>query len=121
MAAVKRATRVAGRMREELAVAMRELGDPRIQGVLITRVEFTDDLQTARVYVRRALGGDDQAALKASLKALGAAAGRLRRVVAKTLAMRYTPELRFFYDDSLDKTNRIEELLREVRRDDEGR
>ena len=56
---VKRATRVAGRLREELAAALRALSDPRVQGVLVSRIEITDDLQTARVYVRRELGADD--------------------------------------------------------------
>jgi ribosome-binding factor A len=120
MAAVKRATRVAGGMQQELSVAMRDLRDPRIEGVLVSRVELTDDLQTARVYVRRELGGDDKAAVKAALKGLGAAAGRLRRVVGQALSLRYTPELRFFYDDSLDAMTRIEELLMEVKRDDQS-
>jgi ribosome-binding factor A len=114
MATVKRATRVAGRIQEELSTALRELGDPRIEGVLVSRVEVTDDLQTARVYVRREQGGDEKA-IKATLKALGAAAGRLRKRAAQGLGLRITPELRFFYDSSLDRVNRIEELLREVK------
>jgi ribosome-binding factor A len=120
MAAVKRATRVAGRMQEELSAALRGLGDPRLEGVLISRVEVTDDLQSARVYVRREQGGDDEKAVKASLKALGAAAGRLRRTAGQALGLRYMPELRFFYDASLDAMTRIEELLREVKREGGG-
>ncbi len=116
MAAVKRATRVAGRMAEELSVALRGLGDPRLEGVLISRVEVTDDLQSARVYVRRELGGEAKA-VKAALKALGLAAARLRRVAGQALGLRYMPELRFFYDDSLDAVARIEELLLEVKRE----
>jgi ribosome-binding factor A len=120
MAAVKRATRVAGRMAEELSAALRSLDDPRLEGVLISRVEVTDDLQQARVYVRRALGGHDEKAVKATLKALGAAAGRLRRIAGQALALRYLPELRFFYDTSLDQVSRIEELLQEVKREGGG-
>ena len=116
MAAVKRATRVAGRMAEELSVALRGLGDPRLEGVLISRVEVTDDLQSARVYVRRELGGEEKA-VKAALKALGLAAARLRRTAGQALRLRYMPELRFFYDDSLDAVTRIEELLLEVKRE----
>jgi ribosome-binding factor A len=120
MAAVKRAARVAGRMQQELSAALRGLRDPRLEGVLVSRVEMTDDLQSARVYVRREQGGDE-AAVKASLKALGAAAGRLRHSAGHALGLRYVPELRFFYDSSLDAVNRIEELLREVKREDGGR
>jgi ribosome-binding factor A len=101
-------------MQEELAVALRDMRDPRLEGVLISRVELTDDLQTARVYVRRELGGDP-AAVKATVKALGAASGRLRRIAGTALDLRYMPELRFFYDDSLDAVSRIEALLREVK------
>jgi len=120
MAAMKRATRVAARMQEELSIALRGLQDPRLEGVLISRVELTDDLQQARVHVRRIVGGEDERAVKAAIKALGAAAGRLRRVAGQALDLRYMPELRFFYDDSLDAVSRIEELLREVKRDGEG-
>jgi ribosome-binding factor A len=119
MAAVKRATRVAARMQEELSIALRELRDPRLLGVLISRVELTDDIQSARVYVRRELGGDE-AAVKAALKALDAASGRLRRMAGQALGLRYLPSLRFLYDESLDAVARIEELLREVKRDGEA-
>jgi ribosome-binding factor A len=115
MAGVKRSTRVAGRLQEELSAALRDLRDPRLAGVLVSRVEVTDDLQMAKVYVRRELGGDAPA-VKATLKALGAAAGRLRRTAGEALGLRYVPELRFFYDESLDAVTRIEELLREVKR-----
>lgn len=116
---VKRATRVAGRLQEDLSAALRTLRDPRLEGVLISRVELTDDLQLARVYVRRELG-EDEAAVKAALKALGAAAGRLRHATAQSLGLRYAPDFRFFYDEAPDAMARIEELLREVKKDGEG-
>ena len=111
---VKRATRVAGRLQEELSAALRTLRDPRLEGVLVSRVELTDDLQLARIYVRRELG-EDEAAVKGALKALGAAAGRLRHSAAQALGLRYAPNLRFFYDEAPDAVARIEELLREVK------
>jgi len=77
---VKRSTRVSARLTEEISAALRGLSDPRLAGVLISRVEMTDDLQTARVYVRREGGGDEQE-VKATLKALGSAVGRLRRAI----------------------------------------
>src|SRR4051812_38962007 len=119
MSGVKRSARIAERMREDLAAALRGLSDPRLVGVLVSRVELTDDLQTARVYVRRELG-PDEAAVKAALKALGSAAGKLRHAVAQAMGLRYTPSLRFFYDEEPDAVNRIEELLREVKRDGGG-
>lgn len=115
---VKRAARVAERMREEMAAALRSLRDPRIEGVLVSRVELTDDLQTAKVYVRRELGADDADARREMLRGLGAASGRLRRDVSQALGLRYAPTLRFFYDDAPDALTRVEELLREIKTDD---
>ena len=114
MSDVKRATRVSQRLREELASALRELRDPRIAGAAVSRVEMTDDLQLAKVYVRR-LEGDDGAS-KAMLKGLEAASGRLRRDVSRSLGLRYAPTLRFYYDDAPDAMNRVEEILREIKR-----
>ncbi len=114
MSEVKRATRVAGRIHEELARTVRELRDPRVAGVFVTRVEVTDDLQSAKVYVRHELGAKTEAH-KAILKGLDAASGRLRREVAQSLKLRYAPTLRFYYDEAPDAVERIEELLREVK------
>jgi ribosome-binding factor A len=116
MSEVKRATRVAERLRQELWAALRDLRDPRLAGVLVTRVEVTDDLSTARVFVRRELGYD-AAAVKATLKGLGGAQKRLRRAVAQALDLRHTPTLRFFYDEAPDAVSRIEELLIEVKKE----
>jgi ribosome-binding factor A len=123
---VKRAVRVAGRLREELARELGNLRDPRLAGALISRVELTDDLQLARVYVRTAPSSaeqpqpDDERARRAVLSGLSAAAARLRRSVAQSLGLRYAPNLRFFYDEAPDALNRIEELLREIESDGGG-
>src|ERR1700742_1236721 len=114
---VKRATRVAGRLQEELSAALRGLQDPRVQGVLVSRVELTDDLQLAKVYVRRELGGDDAAAVKAALKGLENASGRLRHMTAQAMGLRYAPTFRFYYDEAPDAQQRVEELLDEVKRE----
>lgn len=113
---VKRATRVAGRLQQEVAAAIRELRDPRVVGVLVSRVEVTDDLQSAKVYVRL-----EQGEPKAALKGLESASGRIRKQIASALQLRYAPALRFYYDEAQDAVTRIEELLREVKRgSDEG-
>lgn len=116
---VKRATRVAGRLREELAAALRDLRDPRVAGAAVSRVEMTDDLQLAKVYVRRLEGGDE-ASNKALIKGLDAASGRLRREVSRALALRYAPTLRFFYDEAPDAVQRVEEILRDIKKGGEG-
>lgn len=112
---VKRATRVAERIREELSAGVRSLRDPRANGVLISRVEITDDLQLAKVYVRHALGADDPTARRAMLKGLSSAMGRLRHGLAGGLGLRVVPELRFYYDEGPDARRRIEEVLEEIK------
>ncbi|MFO0762170.1 MAG: 30S ribosome-binding factor RbfA [Byssovorax sp.] len=112
---VKRSVRVAGRLREELSRLVRDLHDPRVLGCLVTRVEVTDDLQLAKVYVRNELG--QSADTRGMLKGLGSASGKLRRDVAAALDLRYAPDLRFYYDEALDAVQRIEELLEEVKRE----
>jgi ribosome-binding factor A len=112
---VKRATRVAERLREDLSSLLRDLRDPRLAGALISRVELTDDLQSAKVYVRHEFGAEEAAARKSLLRGMEAASSRLRRDVARTMGLRVVPTLRFFYDEGPDAERRIEELLREIK------
>src|SRR5262245_28887495 len=108
---VKRAVRVAGRVREELATMLtRDVRDPRLAGVTVSRVEMTDDLRHARVFVRLLEGGEKK---DEALEGLARAAGMLRREVTKRVGLRYAPELAFRYDEGQDKVTRIEELLAE--------
>ena len=112
---VKRAVRVAERVREELAALVaRTVRDPRAQGVTIARVDMTDDLRQAKVLVRLLEGGDDEARRDDAITGLSRASGLLRREVTKRLGLRYAPELRFVYDDGQDHLSRIEQLLAEV-------
>lgn len=120
MSDVKRSARVAERLREELPAALRTLRDPRLDGVTVSRVEMTDDLQLAKIFVRRLSAGalaDDEAGRRAMLKGLEAASSRIRREVSRALALRYSPTLRFFYDEAPDALSRVEEILREIKRD----
>lgn len=114
-----RGARVAARVQEELAVLLRSLGDPRLQGVFISRVEMTDDLQTAKVFVRHEQAGAlSPGAQKSLLKGFESASGRLRKEVARAVALRRAPELRFIYDSGQDSAYRVEEILREIRVED---
>lgn len=116
---VKRSKRVAERIREEMSMLLRGLSDPRLAGVLVTRVEVTDDLSFCRIYVRRDLGADEKDK-RALLKGLEAAGGRLRRDLVKAIALRTAPALKFFYDEGIDAQTRVEELLREIQKERES-
>lgn len=118
---VKRSARVAERLREELSAMLRTLDDPRLLGVVVMRVEMTDDLQLARIYVRKELGISEDAERKVLLRGLTSASGRLRRSVGQALSLRYAPELKFFYDEGLDAIQRVEEILKEIHTDEVGR
>ncbi|MEZ4295342.1 MAG: 30S ribosome-binding factor RbfA [Polyangiaceae bacterium] len=118
MEGYKRSDRVASRMQEELTLMLRKLQDPRLEGAVITRIELTDDLSFARIFVRKELLLEDDApAKKRLLRGFDAASSRLRQNVGRALGLRHTPELRFQYDTGQDAAIRVEELLREIARD----
>lgn len=114
-AGVSRGLRVAAQLREDLALALHGLEDPRLAAAGVTRVEITDDLKLARIYVRIAYGPDDAEARARLMRALRAACARLRRQAGRALGLRYTPELRFLYDKGQDAADRVEALLAEIR------
>ena len=108
----KRLTRVGEMIREELsAMILRDLKDPRIGFVTITDVVMSPDLRQAKVYFSR-IGTEAERA--ESQRGLQAAAGFMRRELGHRLALKFAPELRFFYDESLETGSRIDRLLREI-------
>jgi ribosome-binding factor A len=107
-----RPDRVADQIRSELATLLaREVHDPGIGFVTLTRVQVSPDLQIAKV-MYTTLG--DQKAQMASARALERAAPFLRRQLGARLRLRRSPELRFMYDDSVAGQDRIERILNEL-------
>jgi ribosome-binding factor A len=107
-----RPDRVADQIRAELGQLLaREVHDPGIGFVTMTRVKVSPDLQLARVYYT-ALG--DEHARRNSGRALERAAPFLRRQIGSRLRLRRAPELRFVYDESIAGQDRIEQLLNEI-------
>ncbi|HYM57192.1 MAG TPA: 30S ribosome-binding factor RbfA [Solirubrobacteraceae bacterium] len=105
--------RVDEAVREVLSgVITQELKDPRIGFVTVTAVETSADLRQARVFVS-VLG--DEAQRRLSLDGLRSAHGYLQRRVAGELTLKHTPTLDFLYDDSVDRSLRIQSLLEEER------
>ena len=108
-----RPDRVADQIRSELAMTLaRELHDPGIGFVTITRVQASPDLQHARVYYTAL--GDDQARQN-SARALRRAIPFLRRQIGSRLRLKRVPELEFVYDQSIAGQDRIEQLLNDIR------
>lgn len=110
---VPRRLRVERDLHEQLALALRTLRDNRVSGAIITRVELTDDLAFARVYVRAPL--ETAVEPRALVKTLKLASSRIRRDVGRAMALRKAPELRFIHDDGVEAAERVEELLAEIR------
>lgn len=112
---VPRRLRVEGEILQEMANVLRGLRDPRLDEATVSRVQVTDDLQSARIYVRLGLLAqpDDQRAAH-MLDALDAASGRIRRHIAQALRLRYAPAIRFTYDRGVDAARRIDGILAEI-------
>ena len=107
-----RPERVADQIRSEIALLLaREVHDPGMGFVTLTRVQLSPDLQVARV-LYTVLG--DEKAKSATARALERAAPFLRRQIGGRLRLRRAPELRFIYDDSIAGQDRIEQLLKDI-------
>ncbi len=106
-----RPERVADQIRAEVSsLIARDLQDPGIGFITITRVQVSPDLQHARVYYT-SLG--DAAARKNTARALERAGSFMRRQIGQRLRLRRAPELEFVFDESIAHQDRVEQLLQE--------
>ena len=107
-----RPERVADQIRAEVTTMIaRDLHDPGVGFVTVTRVEVSPDLQHARVYYT-SLG--DAAARTNTARALERAAGFMRSQIGRRLRLRRAPEIRFDFDLSIGHQDRVEQLLKEI-------
>jgi ribosome-binding factor A len=101
--------RIAERIRQILSVLiLREVSDPRLQGLTVTDVEIDSELMYARIYVN-ALGEEER--MPEIMGVLKQAKGFLRREVGKRLQLRRVPDMGFFWDTSLAHGDRMEGLI----------
>lgn len=111
-----RKLRIGTQLQAELAMVIRGLSDPRVQGVTVTGVDVAPDMRNARVSV--SLLGDDQR-LRDAIKGLNHAAGKLRHELGERLRLRAIPVLHFAPDLALREGDRISALIRSAVADDE--
>lgn len=90
---------------------LKKVRDPKLVEVFISRVEVTDDLKIARIYFTLTSGNSRAKAVE---KSLIKAKGFMRTHIARTLNMRYTPDLQFRYDETAEKVAEVESLFREI-------
>jgi ribosome-binding factor A len=98
--------------REVVEILDRHLRDPRIHGVTVTDVEVSPDLKYATIFFSTLEGGETRAQV---VKGLDRAAPAVRHILAPRLGLREVPEVRFRFDESLERGQRVEELLRKLR------
>ena len=112
--ASNRIGRINEEIQRELASLFRSVKDPRVSGhmISITAVETTPDLRFAKVHISLL----DNSDVKEVIKGLKSASGWLRRELGHALNLRYTPELIFERDDSIDKGAHVLDLLRDPER-----
>ena len=114
-----RPDRLADQIRAELSdIVAREVHDPGIGLITITKVQVTSDLQIARVYYTTMT---DEAARKVTANALRRATPFLRHQLAARLTLRRMPEIEFRFDQSVEQHDRIEKLIHQIHEEDAAR
>ena len=104
-------------MKQEISqIILQELKDPRIGFVTVTQVAVTGDLREAKVYVSL-MGNEKQ--VEACWKGLQSSLGYIRREIGQRIRLRFTPEISFALDKSLDYSAHKQELLMKVQKESE--
>ena len=93
---------------------LREIKDPRIGFVTVTEVEMTGDLREAKIFV--SVMGDEKK-VKESFAGLKSALGFIRREIGKRIRLRFTPEISFAPDTSLDYSEHIQKILLDIEKE----
>ena len=114
----RRVDRIEEQLRIEISqILEREIHDPRIGLATVTGVKISPDLRHARVFIT-ALGGEEDH--KRTMQGLRSAASYVRHSLSKRLHhLKRIPEVIFEYDESVEKSFRIEKLLDEIKTEHE--
>jgi ribosome-binding factor A len=106
---------VGGLVQRELShILVTKIKDPRLNLVTITKVSMSDDLRSARIYVTMVEGKERMDSVLAGFKS---ASGFLKSELSHRLGLRYTPALKFIYDESFDRAASLNRILKTL--DDE--
>lgn len=107
-----RAERVGGLIQQALSeILNKSIKDPRLRSVSITGVKMTADLKLAKIYF--VTSGQFSTREEASA-GFAKASGYIRHTLAQALELRYMPELKFFYDDSIEYADHINSVIRRL-------
>ena len=92
-------------------ILLMDIKDSRIGFVTVTGVEMTSDLREAKIFVS-IMGNEEQ--IKSTWEGLQSALGFIRREIGKRIKIRFTPEISFALDKSLDYSEHIQKLLLKI-------
>jgi len=113
----KRSDKVADLVQKEISeMLLRSIKDPRIGFVTVTRVKVSDDCRSARVYFR-VVGSEEER--NRSVEGLNSAKGFLRKELGRRVSLRYTPDLIFQFDPSIEYAIHMEEVFQHLREEKE--
>jgi ribosome-binding factor A len=112
-----RLTRIGDRFRQELSemLVKQEIHDPRLYGVTITEVKVDRELAFASIYVS-AIEGNERS--KEILKGFESASSYIRKMLSDRIELRSFPKLRFFWDPTPERVDRIEKLFSQIQQND---
>ena len=96
-----------------------DIKDPRIKFVTVLSVDVSKDLQVARV--RFSTLSDDPIEIQNAIEGLASCRGYIRKLIGQRIEMRYTPEITFIYDKGVQHAQKIDMMLAEIKKHDEGR
>lgn len=115
-----RLTRIGDRIQQEISemLVRQELQDPRLIGVTITDVKVDRELAFASIYVS-ALEGSERS--KEILEGFESASSYIRKLLSMRIELRSFPRLRFFWDPTPERADRIEQILATIRNEDANR
>ena len=109
----RRLTRINDEIKEQTAILIRDLKDPRLSGLItVIKADTTQDLKYCKIYVSIMGSEEDK---ENSISALKNAQGFIKKQLAHNVNLRQTPQLSFILDDSLDHSMRIQEILNDLK------
>ncbi|MBX7143014.1 MAG: 30S ribosome-binding factor RbfA [Oligoflexia bacterium] len=114
MASPRRVHKVAEKVRGLIAMELQRVADPRFSLVTITSAVVSRDLRHVKVYWMVTGNSVRRAEVE---QAFEGATGLFRRLLADGLGTRFVPDMRFYYDDTLDASDEIDRLLAKIRTD----
>ncbi|MBI4811088.1 MAG: 30S ribosome-binding factor RbfA [Ignavibacteriales bacterium] len=112
-----RTDKVASLIKEEVGMFLtREYRDPGYGFITVTDVHITPDLRIAKIYV--SIMGSSEVKVM-TLQMLENHKGEIRSFIGSHLRLKFTPSIQFYVDETLDRVDRIDQLIKQIHKDDD--